>query len=220
MITSCQKLPLVQLSVSLKKGSDLGVDKIEFIRLKPVGNAKKMDQKFLLDVSDMPKIIENVEICKQKFPETYYRFNYSFGPNFYGKSIAEAALKVKKGGSEWTKAKFLCPAIDGNYLGISFRSGKIYSCFFAMDQEDFAIGRMSDAGERLKVNQTPLSSKMLKKKLRGNCHKDNCEYQSICMGGCRSIAYIFAKLRGETDPLFAGMDICITKAKEAFGFKA
>ena len=38
------------------------------------------------------------------------------------------------------------------------------------------------------------------------------------LGGCRSTACVFAKVRGEKDPLFAGQDMCVTKIKEKIAF--
>lgn len=195
--------------------SGYGVDKIEFLRLKPTGNARKISHGILIGEKDMLGIVQSVERCKADNPEIYFRYNLSCGPDFYGKSIEGASAKIRKASMEWTKSKYLCPAIDGNYLGISVRSGKIYSCFFAQDQAEFLVGKMDlQSGAISHLEDFKLDSSTLSEKLRGNCHKDSCLYQEICLGGCRSTALIFAKERGELDPMFAGMDICITKCKE------
>jgi len=139
----------------------------------------------------------------------------SFGPDFYKKDISQALQKIAKAKNQWTKSNYLCPSIDGNYVGISLRTGLVYSCFFAMDQKEFIRGKINlSDGEITENGNYKLSSLELPDKLRGNCHQDNCEYQKICLGGCRSTACIFAKLRGESSPLFSGMDICITNMKK------
>jgi len=193
----------------------IGVDKIEFIRLKPIGNARGMDRGLLLSENDMFGVVRLVEQSKAKYPGVYFRYNLSCGPDFYGKSEKEAREKVMRGSKNLAKSSFLCPAIDGNYLGISMRTGNIYSCFFAMDEPGFDVGRINlETGEIVYLHEPKITSARLRKKLRGDCRAGNCQYHAICLGGCRSTAYIFAKLRGEIDPLFAGQDICITKIKE------
>lgn len=157
--------------------SDLGVDIIEFLRIKPIGNAERIVDDIWLDEGDLFQIIERVEYCKINFPNIYYRYNISLGVDFYGKSLNQAAEKVAAANSEWTKSRFLCPAIDGNYLGISMKTGNVYSCFFAMNFKDFTIGFFDF--DELKICQLGgyfLSSSDISANLRGNCHIDRCQY--------------------------------------------
>jgi radical SAM protein with 4Fe4S-binding SPASM domain len=56
-----------------------------------------------------------------------------------------------------------------------------------------------------------ITDEQLKTNLRGQCAADNCEYQPLCMGGCRMTAFSVARRKGESEPLYAGQDICMTK---------
>lgn len=195
--------------------SDLGVDKIRFIRLQPMGNGQNADLSLFITENDMPDIILAIEKCKQQYPSVHLGYTISFGPNFYLKTREEALEKIRLSHRDWTKSKYLCPAINGDYLGISMKTGTLYHCFWAMSTPEFVAGRMDlSTGEIIEWRDTVLSAKILREKLRGNCHKDNCKYQDLCLGGCRCAAFAFAKMRDEADPLFAGMDICITKSQE------
>ena len=195
----------------------LGVDKIEFIRLKPVGSAKhiNVDNSIWLKPSDMIGIIKTIEECKVVYPNLYFSYNLSCGPDFYGKTIVEAKKKISKAAHALGDSTYLCPAIDGRFAGISFATGRIYGCFFAMDQKDFLLGNVDFDRKVIKYTQkSVINAVSLRENLRGNCNKNKCQYQHICLGGCRSTAYIFAKQNGDKNPMFAGMDICITNLKE------
>lgn len=199
----------------------LGVKKIEFLRLRPVGNGATIDKSRLLTENDMEAIIFVTENMKRNYSKDklYLSFSLSFGPNFYGKSLKEAKEKIKKSNQKsWMKSNFLCPAINQNYYGISLKSGNVYWCFFLISEPEISkIGTINIDKKRVYTDTNiDLSGDTLKKKLRGNCSLNNCKYQSLCLGGCRSIAYTFAKLKEEPEPLYAGMDICLTKSYEKF----
>jgi len=195
---------------------ELGAKKLELIRLKPLGNGASMDLSELINESDMDQIIFSAENAKQKAGDSLYiLFNLGFGPNFYKKSISDAKKKVSKARNSWVKGKYLCPIIDNNYYGISMKSGKVYWCFNNVGNPETAIGYIDQTDAKLKLTDPiDFSRETLEKKLRGNCAYDNCQYQKICLGGCRNAAYIFAKLRNEPEPEYAGMDICLTKSYE------
>jgi len=195
---------------------ELGVKKIAFIRLRPVGNAKYMDRSRLLEEKDMDIIIPSVEAMKLKYPDLYISLDISFGPNFYRKTLEEAKEKVRRSKQSWVKSTYLCPAINQDYWGISPKSGKVYSCFFIISESEIArIGNVDVKNGRVTIDSPiDLSEETLKKELRGNCSSENCKYQPVCLGGCRSTAYIFARLNGDPDPINAGMDICSTKSYE------
>ena len=203
----------------INRCNDLGVSKIEFIRLKPTGNARRIDKRLFLFEEDMFDIIDTIESCKSIFPNIHLRFNMSFGLDFYKKDLNQAKQKILRGANEWIKSPYLCPAIGGNYFGISMRTGNIYSCFFAMDYEEFLMGKIDlESGRIIRLDDYFLDPTILEEKLNGNCHSDNCQYKKLCLGGCRSTAFIFSKMKDEDDPLYAGMDICITKIKGKMGF--
>ncbi len=187
--TILSKVTKNSIDALAKKCSLLEVDRLELIRLKPIGNAKSM-RDIWLDLHDAKEIVKTVEQCKLIYPNLYFSYNLSFGPDFYGKTIAEAKEKMQRRAEKWNNPKYLCPAIDGQYVGVSLRSGNVYGCFFAMDEEVFRLGTVDFENKKISNLNSVLDSKELSKKLRDDCHKDNCKYHSICLGGCRSTAYI------------------------------
>lgn len=197
--------------------STLGVQKIEFLRLIPVGRALALASSRLLRETDLEQAVCSVENMKRKYPELYLSFNLKFGPNFYGLSLDEAKQKIAKSKPQsWNKTDYLCPAIEGNYLGLSLKSGNAYWCFFLLSKpERSKVGFFDFSREEIIIDSYPdLSAETLRAKLRGNCSKENCLYQEVCLGGCRSGAYLSALSRNEQDPLYAGVDLCLTKVYE------
>ncbi|NQV09244.1 radical SAM protein [Candidatus Woesearchaeota archaeon] len=195
--------------------NDLGVSKLTFLRLIPLGEAKNLpNDYFITSQKDGIKFVQQL----QKLKEVYKRDNLyiqsipsAFGPDFFSKRTKKY-LNGEDFGS-WTKAKNLCPAIDGKYLGVSVRTGKIYPCFKMISEPESQVGEIID--NELKINQIWVKSEDIKENIQGNCKK--CDYLEDCLGGCRSVAYIFAKLKGEKDPLYAGMDICRTQIRKELG---
>lgn len=186
---------------------DIGVNWIKMIRKR---NSNYSDE-YIQD-SDMNKVVETVEKAKLN---TDVRLNFSLtfaGPNFYGKSLEEAKKKLPPNLGEWIKSPYLCPSIDNNYWGTSLKRGSVFWCYFITDDPIAKIGSIDKKGNiTLNKNRVDLSSETLKENLEGICSKNRCEYQQICLGGCRSTAYTFAKFKGEKNPLYAGMDTCLTK---------
>ena len=195
---------------------ELGVKRTEFLRLRPIGNAKNIDKSRLLEEKDMDIIIPSVEAMKRKYPDLYLSLGMSFGPNFNGKTLDQAKEKVRRAKLSWVKSPYLCPAINQQYWGISPKSGNVYWCFFLISEPEIArIGYVNIKNGRVTIDSpVDLSEETLRKKLKGNCSSENCKYQDACLGGCRSTAYIFARLKGDSDPLYSGMDICLTKYYE------
>jgi radical SAM protein with 4Fe4S-binding SPASM domain len=197
--------------------SNLGVQKIEFLRLTPVGKALALDSSRLLRETDLERAVCSVEAMKKKYPTLYLSFNLKFGPNFCGLSLDEAKQKIMPSNRKnWNKTNYLCPAINCGYLGLSLKSGNAYWCFFLLSKPEISrVGFFDFSREELIVNSYPdLSTDTLRVKLRGNCSKESCFYQEACLGGCRSAAYLFAQLRGEQEPLYAGVDLCLTRVYE------
>lgn len=193
----------------------LGVKRIELLRLLPISKATKLDRDIFIYENDMLKIVEIIEKYKLIYDYPRFRYYLNFGPDIYKKTLQEAASKITNNHSGNLA---FCPAIDHRYLGCSLKTGDITSCLFAKNEEEFNIGKFNfDNGEYAWEKKSFFSPDYLIKNLRDYCHKDNCQYQSVCLGGCRCAAFSFARLRGENNPLFAGMDICVTKCKEKLG---
>jgi len=190
----------------------LGAKKINLLRLLPVGNARNISPDYLIKEDDLEELISVTDpLKKDKGP--YISFGMSFGPDFYGSSVWNF---FRKNGSDWVTSKTLCPVVDNQYAGVSMKTRNVYWCFLLQTLEDAKIGNCSKQG-RLDIKAPDFSRETLTKKLRGNCSSDNCEYQELCLGGCRSYAYVFARLRGETEPEYAGMDICRTQLRRKLG---
>ncbi|MAG72687.1 hypothetical protein CL620_00090 [archaeon] len=200
----------------LEKCADMGVYKVQLIRDRTFEEGTR----YIRD-KDMDEFVIQVERAKELFPGTpQISINYSFaGPNFYGKTLDEARVKLKT--KEWVTSPYLCPAVDQNYWGISSKSGKVSWCPFTINMEQGKLGYINkNTGEVVITERVDLRPETLREKLRGKCAKDACDYQSVCLGGCRITASLLAQQRGEEDPLYAEMDTCLTKVYErVFGGK-
>lgn len=193
----------------------LGVSKINFIRILPVGNGKNLDAKYFLTEPAFEELVKMTESFKTRENPHFTLFPY-FGPDFYSQSVWKFLEQGNSG--SWVKGKTICPTINNRYAGLSLKTDNIYWCFLLMSDLQAKIGELQE--DKLVINSQPdFSRPTLREKLRGLCSKDNCEYQELCLGGCRSYAYVFAKLRGEAEPEYAGMDLCRTQTKKRLGYK-
>lgn len=196
----------------------LGVERIEFLRLMPLGRAKGLDKTVFLDENDMIEIVAIIEECKLRHATPRFRYYLNCGPDFYKKTPEEIRRKIAKGRNIGNANHFyLCPAINRDYLCVSLSTGKISGCLFAKSESAFDQGSMNFATGQIKLMPPVLKSTILSRRLRGNCHADNCQYHNQCLGGCRGTAFAVAKFVNEKSPLYAGMDICVTKCKEKLG---
>ncbi|MBW2967682.1 radical SAM protein [Candidatus Woesearchaeota archaeon] len=201
-----QKLPIVR-----GIASSLGVSKVNLLRLMPIGAGKGIDDDLLVSADDLKRLMEVTEGLKDSdFPRISYGMH--FGPDFHARS-AWSYLHGDSPGSIFTSGderKYLCPVTNNSYAGASMRSKNVYWCFFLMSDDDAKIGALSDDGQ-LRIDSAPdFSENTLYDRLDGICSKENCVYSRLCLGGCRSAAYIMAKRNGHPHPEYAGMDICRT----------
>ncbi|MFH1770254.1 MAG: SPASM domain-containing protein [archaeon] len=191
---------------------DSGVDRITFLRLTPISKEKGLPKEyFITSKTDGKKFVKNFQKLKEKYDkeELYISSGMGFGPDFFTENTKK--YLSGEGKETWASSNNLCPSINGNYLGISINSGKIYPCFKMMGEPQFQIGELTANGD-IEVNKTWIKSEDIKENITGDCKK--CDYLDDCLGGCRSVAYIFAKQRGEKNPLYAGMDICRTQIRK------
>jgi radical SAM protein with 4Fe4S-binding SPASM domain len=199
----------------VKRLYSLGVSTTRFIRVLPVGNAKEMPGDFFLKPESAVKFMEEVNRARLLYPDVKLSFfGQSFGPNFFSPGIWRALAGQT---NDWPGTKFACPAINSRYLGIVLGSNEIVSCFEGMSLDNQRIGTVRDG--KLIVDPNPSRSEStLRDNLRGLCSKDSCEYQPMCMGGCRTAAMSEAIQRGEPNPEFAGQTICLTQIlKKEYG---
>jgi radical SAM protein with 4Fe4S-binding SPASM domain len=191
----------------------LGVGRLRFLRMQPIGYAlKEFPPEVYLTQADLEEvIIPTFERLKLKYgPQIYLCFAVNFGPNFHGKSLEEARAKVRK---RTPRSDTLCPAIDGQYWNISTQSGSVHWCFQNLPDPDMRIGKVDWETGRVTIDRpVDLSRETLRRKLKGICAAGACEYQEVCLGGCRSAAISFAPDTSAEDRVYVGMDMCLTPA--------
>ncbi|OGG35769.1 hypothetical protein A2363_03530 [Candidatus Gottesmanbacteria bacterium RIFOXYB1_FULL_47_11] len=190
---------------------ELGVREIKFIRVIPAGAARNLSDDIFTDNDSTLQFLSNVNEARKQAGNTMELtlFGGSFGPNFFAKSI----YRYLAGASDrWPGSQYYCPMVNGQFIGIAFGTGKGYPCFKALAFPELISGEYKNG--KLTREPVTLTDKNLENGLRGQCAKDNCDYQPLCMGGCRITAFAFAKRRGEPDPLYAGQDVCITRLLE------
>lgn len=190
---------------------ELGVKIIKFLRVIPVGSARNLPDDIFLNKETTLEFLNNVNAARKITQDSMELtlFGSSFGPNFYSKSIYRYLSGMN---DRWPSSQYYCPMINGQFVGIAYGTGKAYPCFKALSFPELSSGEYQNG--KLTLNPPFLTKENLEKNLRGQCSKDNCQYQSICMGGCRITAFAFAKCRGEADPLYSGQDVCVTKILE------
>ncbi len=191
---------------------NMGVKGIQFIRaMEP-----EWKDYFITD-KNTDLLVKTVE--ENKFKDgPRLRLSFGFGPNLYGKTVEEARKKLSPGSDVWVASKYACPAINGDYLGVSLKKKEVYWCFWLKDSKIGKIGEIDETGEIKISNNIDMSEETLRDKLKGNCSAENCEYQSACLGGCRKTAYLASSWTGRPD-LYAGMDVCLTKVYKRLNIK-
>ncbi len=190
---------------------NLGVRDMKFVRYTPDGRAKQLPSDKLLSIEHVIEFLVYINKSRIKHPNMNLRlFGLSFGPNFYSNKY----FKYLSGESGMRpNTKYFCPWIDQQYLGISLGTHDIYPCFLAMSFPQLKSGHVdiSLGNVDVKILTPQVTEQNLTTNLQGQCSRDNCEYQSLCMGGCRNAAFSISESKGETNPLFAGQEICLTR---------
>lgn len=190
---------------------ELGVKNIKFIRVIPVGAARGLSDNMFLNKVDTLEFLTNVNTARKLTQNSMELtlFGASVGPNFYGKSIFRYLAGMD---DRWPGSQYYCPMIDGQFVGIAYGTRKAYPCFKALSFPELSSGEYKDG--KLVLKPPLLTKENLENKLRGQCTKTDCQYQPICLGGCRITAFSFAKRRGESEPLYAGQDVCVSRILE------
>lgn len=201
----------------------LGVPQIIFHRRVPRGNGDGEVAKNVLREEDMPAIVGTIENLKPHFRgRLRLSMGLNFGPNLHGKTSAEARRKVSAGRPaapsagglrSRLKGPRLCPVVGGWHRAVSLQSGNVYWCCSMLSRPDLArIGAVDPRTGLIAIdNPVDLSFETLSRRLRGGCAKGVCPYHAECLGGCRATATSMAELRGEADPIYAGLDVCMTR---------
>ena len=190
---------------------NIGVENIQFLRVRPFGNAQSLPNEYFLTQEGTVRFLENLnrsrKLVGNKMKLTL--FGGSFGPNFFGSSIYQQLAGID---TNTPKSKYFCMMLDRQFVGISLATKKAYSCFIGLSFDEACVGYYKDGS--ITYTKPAITGDALRNNLRGMCARDSCEYQPLCMGGCRMNAFAWAKRNGEADPFFAGQDICITNILE------
>jgi|GEM_PF-1829508 len=193
--------------------SAIGIKQVQFLRVRPFGNAFTLPKEYFLTNDGTIRFLENLNKTRKLVGDqmSLTLSGGSFGPNFFGTSTYQqlAGINTKRPNAN---SKYFCPMIDRQFVGISLGTKKAYSCFIGTSFEESCVGYYKDGS--ITYTKPPLSGESLQKNLRGICANDSCQYQPLCLGGCRMNAFALAKRDGEQDPLFAGQDICLTNILE------
>lgn len=189
---------------------ELGGDYIKLLRLLPIGRGARVDTRYRMTQPALEELLTVTDSLKDS-TGPYLSFAMSFGPDYRRQSKKPRKLFP---GEDWTSTTLPCPVIDGNYIGVSAKSGLAYLCFLLTADPTAVIGNVTEEGEIHLNNRFDLSPEALKDNLRGMCSSESCEYQSSCLGGCRAAAFSFARLQGEAAPEYAGMDLCRTQTRK------
>ncbi len=208
-----------QVEKFIEKCNELRINRIRFIRLFPAGNAERLPDEYFLTKDDFYKFIEKIELIKLKRLSHYTRLgiSYTFGPNFYSKPFRN--FLSGKITLAWPKSKFGCPVINNQLIAIDLFSDNIYWCFFLQSLSEAIIGKLKFRKDKpiFDVKFPKFDEATLSKNLDGICSKNYCRFHKQCLGGCRAMAYLFARKNNHKNPIYAGMDMCYTKAIEDLG---
>lgn len=186
---------------------NMNVKNIQFIRLRPFGDGYSLPKEYFMNIDDTIRFLENLNKAREMVKNTMSLtlFGGSFGPNFFGTSVYKQLAGTNE---KWPNSRYLCPMIDRQFVGVSFATKKAYSCFIGISFKEAEIGYYKNGA--ITYTQPPLTAQTISSNLRGICAKENCEYQPLCLGGCRMNAFVLSKQKNENYPLFAEQDICIT----------
>jgi len=205
--TSISKINVESLDYLFDLANRMGIQETRLIRLIPAGKAKELSKDIFIDQADLINMLYSINNARLKYENLKISlFGLSFGPNFFSKGPYQY---LNGQNNQLTNSTFLCPWIGQDYLGVSLGSKKIYPCFEAISFPELQIGSIEN--NQINLNQPTLNPESLQQNLTGICSSDNCDYQQLCLGGCRISAFSFAKLNNQNNPLYSGQDLCLTQ---------
>jgi len=213
---------LNNVSEVVKYLEDVGIKKLKLVRYFPAGRGKDLPVDKILSAKDVLQLLYTVDNLRKQHPKMNISlYGLSFGPNFYSPNYFRYLAGQKEAlsgdgnvfGSVSPEPRYVCALIGRQYLGISLATHYIYPCFEALSFPELRMGKLIKGrnGINLKLDEHAFAVEQLSENLRGQCSKENCTYQKLCLGGCRMHAYAIAKQRNEPDPLYAGQDVCVTR---------
>lgn len=183
---------------------NLGVSGWWIQRIMPIGRAISWKLSDFIYGDECNQVMERYAALRQKYqPDVLHiGLDFTWGPNFYSSKM----LRYLAGQEQrWPWSHYVCPAASGDSSVISYETGKIYPCLFFETFPDAQIGQLGDS-----ITTQIFSEQSLINNSQGQCQE--CSYKIYCLGGCRAIAFSFAKYLQSPDPFFAGQDYCLTRA--------
>lgn len=214
-VTAQSLLALCETCVSL------GIRQVIFHRRVPRSSGEGTLVKHLLREADMPAVLQELERLRRRFAgRLRLSMGLNFGPNLFGRTPSRKPQRQpggegpnEGGPRSRLSGQRLCPTMGGGHRAISLRSGNIYWCCTMVSRPDLAkIGWLDPRTGRMEIDApSGLSFETLSRRLRGRCSSAGCRYHADCLGGCRATAMAMASLRGEPEPLYAELDVCLTR---------
>lgn len=222
VITTMHKDNLDVIPAVVKYLEEKGLNQLKLIRYFPAGRGKDLPVDKILSPDDVLKLLYTVDGLRKQHPDINISlYGMSFGPNFYSPNYFRYLAGQKEAlsgegnvfGNVAPEPRYVCTLIGRQYLGISLGTHNVYPCFEALSFPELNMGKLAiNHGEvDLQLDESNFTAEKLSENLRGQCSKENCPYQSLCLGGCRMHAYAIARQRGEPEPSYAGQDVCVTR---------
>lgn len=204
VITTLYKHNIDSLEMLPNKLIQLGVSKWWLQRIMPAGRALSWRLSDFIIGKECNKVMERFAVLRREYKpdQLHIGLDLTWGPNFYSSNMLKFLCGQER---KWPWSKFVCPSVSGDSSVISFETGDIYPCLFF---ETFPEAKIGNRKEK-EINQI-FSEKTLVGNLEGQCR--DCTYKIYCLGGCRALAYTFAKFRKFPNPFFAGQDYCLSRA--------
>ncbi len=188
--------------------AETGVDKWYISRVFPVGRASKWPMSEFIYGDEAGRIVEAYVRLAEEFADRLtISLDVPFGPNYYSVST----LRYLAGqGDDTAYGTYWCPTTTSGFLSVSTETQRIFPCFYLHDFEELLLGTVEKARPTL-VGHNPFGAHELHTQLRGKCASGSCHYHDICLGGCRAVAYSFAKKMGVPHANKAEMDFCVSR---------
>lgn len=205
---------MVNIDQLCKKAVNLGVKRIDFLKLLPVNSSRTTEKDLLTQEDMLTCVIPSIEEMRKRYKDKIHlSLSLLFGPNFYKKTLEEAKRKISGPSEYWSQSgNFLCDAINHKNSFLSLKSNNSYFCQLLMSHPEISkVAKLDpETGKISPDNPIDLRVETLREKLDGLCSKDNCEYQSLCLGACRASAYLASDKKDPKEKIYSGMDMCLT----------
>ncbi len=192
----------------------MGVKKIHFLSLMPIGNGAALPLKWFLKPDQFKVFILELAKSRTMFSSTDIRLSLGaqWGPNFYSRGIYRHLMGDSAKTSQGFESRYFCPAVSNLFLGITWPERLVYPCFQLIADPKYNMGHVNSTMQIRLTRKNYLAMSDLASKLRGGCSINTCVYNPLCLGGCRSTAMLWGVKNKEKHPEFAELPLCITRS--------